>query len=237
MLKILLLEDEEYIRAFLCKVLNEIPGITEVFAASNGEDAISWARDNQPQILLLDIELGEGSANGLDVAKEIITFNKDACIVFITGYPQYAIESFEVHPYSYVLKPINISRFKALIAEIIDKIEDRSKLDSDILAIKTRDESLHINKDDIYFIEAHRHKTFIHTQSGLVEARRSLDELETILGKNFLRLHRSYIVNLKKIMKIREIADRSYEIEFWNFPETAYMSRNYYQQYKNSFEL
>lgn len=237
MLKVLLLEDEEYTREFLNKLLTEVPGISEVFATSSGEDAISWAKINQPQLLLFDIELGKDSPNGLDVARTIYTFNKDDYIIFVTGYSQYALDSFTVHPYSYVLKPINIARFKELIAEIVDKVEGQSKTNSDILALKTRDEAVHINKNDIFFIEVQRHRTIIHTQIDLLESRKSLDELEAMLGQDFLRVHRSYIVNLKKIKKTKEIVDRSYEIEFWNYPEPAFMSRKYYSQYKECFEL
>lgn len=237
MLKVLLLEDDEYTREFLNKLLTEVPGITEIFAASSGEDAISWAEVNRPQLLLFDIELGESSPNGLDVAKAIYNFNNDVYIIFITGYSQYALDSFAVHPYAYMLKPINITRFKEIIAEVINKVDGQSKTNSDILALKTRDEAVHINKKDIFFIEVHRHRTIIHTQSDLLESRKSLDELEGMLGSDFLRVHRSYIVNLKKIKKTKEIVDRSYEIEFWNYPNPAFMSRNYYSKYKACFEL
>lgn len=237
MLKVLLLEDDEYTREFLIKLLTEAPGITEIFATSSGEDAISWAEINQPQLLLFDIELGENSPNGLDVAKTIYHFNNYVNIIFITGYSQYALDSFAVHPYSYVLKPINIVKLKEIIAEIVDKVEGQSKTNSDIIALKNRDEAVHINKNDIFFIEVHGHRTIIHTKSDLQESRKSLDELEAMLGQDFLRVHRSYIVNLKKIKKTKEIVDRSYEIEFWNYPERAFMSRNYYSQYKECFEL
>ncbi|MDD4411940.1 MAG: LytTR family DNA-binding domain-containing protein [Syntrophomonas sp.] len=237
MLKVLLLEDDDYTREFLNKLLSEISGITEIFATSSGEEAISWAEINQPQLLLFDIELGGNSSNGLFVANAIYTFNKDAYIIFLTGYSQYALDSFAVHPYSYMLKPINIAKFKDLIAEIVDKVQAQSKINSDILALKNRYETMHINKNDILFIEARRHRAVIHTLGNHLELNKSLDELETMLGSGFLRVHRSYIVNLKKIKKTKEIVDRSYEIEFCDCPKTAFMSRTYYSHYKEYFEL
>lgn len=237
MLKVLLLEDEENTREFIKRLILELPGITQVFDTSSGEEAIAWAETSQPDLILLDIELETNSPNGLDVAKAIYKFNKDAYIIFVTGYSQYAVDSFEVHPYSYVMKPINIARFKQLIAEIIDKVECHSKPKSDVLTFRAKNEVVHINTNDIIFIEAQRHKTFINTQEVIWESRKSLDEFENLLSSDFLRIHRAFIVNLKRIKKTREVLDRSYEIEFWDYPKRALMSRYYYSQYKKYFEL
>lgn len=237
MLKILLLEDEKNTREYLKRLLLEVTGITQVFDTSSVEEAIVWTETNQPDIILLDIELENNKTNGLDVAKTIYKFYKDAFIIFVTGYSQYAVDSFEVHPYSYIMKPVNINKFKRLIGEIVDKIELGKKPKTDIITFKVKNEVIHINTIDIVFFEVQRHKTLIYTQAGVWESHRSLEELDRLLGPNFLRLHRSFIVNVKKIKKTREISDRSYEIEFWDYPKRALMSRYYYSQYKKYFKI
>ena len=112
MINALILEDEEYNRDFIGQILSVIPEITNIFTTSSGEEAYAWAKENQPQIALLDIELAGQTANGLDVARRIDQLNNDMYIVFVTGYSKYAVESFDVHPYGYVLKPIRIAQYK-----------------------------------------------------------------------------------------------------------------------------
>jgi len=234
--KALILEDEEYNREFIKQIVSEIPGITKIFATSIGLEAIEWARANCPQIALLDIELSNQKANGLDVAREISKLKDDIYIVFVTGYSKYAVESFEVHPYGYVLKPIKIAHLKDLLGEIIARIEQVKLIESDILTIKVKNEILHLNYNDIIFVEVDSHKSLIHSLGTVWEVRKSLDEIESILGEEFLRVHRSFIVNLTKVKKVRETYDRSYEIEFWNYPEIALMSRYYFPKYKERFK-
>lgn len=236
MTKALILEDEEYNREFIKQILSEIPGITQIFATSIGLEAIEWARANRPQIALLDIELSNQKANGLDVAREISIPNSDIYIVFVTGYSKYAVDSFQVHPYGYVLKPIKISHLKDLLEEIIARIERVKHTASAILTVKVKNEILHLNYDDIIFVEVDGHKSLIHSLGAVWEVRKSLEEIEGTLGEEFLRVHRSFIVNLAKVKKVRETNDRSYEIEFWDYPEIALMSRYYFPKYKERFK-
>lgn len=233
--KALILEDEEYNREFIKQILSEIPGITQIFATSIGLEAIEWARANRPHIALLDIELCNQKANGLDVAREISRLKGNIYIVFVTGYSKYAVQSFEVHPYGYVLKPIKIAHLKDLLEEIIARIEQVKHTKPNVLTVKVKNEILHINYDDIIFVEVDNHRSLIHSLGEVWEVRKSLDEIESILGEEFLRVHRSFIVNLTKVTKVRETYDRSYEIEFWDYPKTALMSRYYFPKYRERF--
>ncbi|PKM77282.1 MAG: DNA-binding response regulator [Firmicutes bacterium HGW-Firmicutes-15] len=236
MIKVLLLEDEEYNREFLKQILKEVVGIAEIFDVQSGKEAIDWALENHPHIALLDIELTNQKENGLDVARAISQSLKDTYIVFVTGYSKYAVDSFDVHPYGYILKPIKIPKFQELIAEIVYKIKHQNQLISDVFTVRIKNEMLHINYKDIIFIEVENHKSIIHTKGATWEMRKGLDEIEGMLGPDFLRVHRSFIVNLTKIKKTKETYDRSYEIEFMNYSKTALMSRYYYPKYREHFE-
>jgi len=235
MVKVLILEDEEYNREFIKQILREVKGISEIFDTSNGSEAVTWATENHPHIALLDIELSSQTVNGLDVARTIRESIEDIYIIFVTGYSGYAVESYDVHPYGYILKPIKVVKLQELIEEIIQRLERNDQLMSNVLTVRMKDEIIHINKQDILFIEIVDHKSIIHTQETAWEMRKGLAEFEAVLGSDFLRVHRSFIVNMTKIKKTRETYDRAYEIEFWNYPQRALMSRNYYPKYRERF--
>ena len=91
---------------------------------------------------------------------------------------------------------------------------------------------LTVNKRHIVFVDSFHGKCSIHMRNRVIEVRHSLKELEEIMGEDFFRVHRSYLVNTREIKRIRNICDRSYEIEFLDYDKTAWMSRYRYQSYQ-----
>lgn len=236
MLKTLLLEDDSYIQAFLKRLLQDM-AIDDVFVTDDALNAIQWSALEQPQLALMDIEIGSTGYTGLDVAQKIYENDPDCFIIFVTGYAEYCLESFAVHPYAYVLKPVNIDKFKHLIYEVQGKLAERQTLAQDTLAIKCGNEIIHVAKKDILFVEGRLRKTFVHTRAGILESRKNLDEFKNLLNEDFLQVHRSYLVNTKEIVKTIENSDRTYDIEFRDYPEKALLSRGFYAQYKDYFHL
>ncbi|MDD2620537.1 MAG: LytTR family DNA-binding domain-containing protein [Syntrophomonadaceae bacterium] len=232
MLKVLVLEDEEYNRQFIRQLLDEIPVVTEVWTTASGEAALNMVKEHKPNLVLLDIELSGDELNGLQVARNIYRFNKDISLVFITGYTKYAIDSFEVHPYNYILKPIIVSKFRNMVEELAERLKPENKKVNDILIVKNKNEIYHLHKERIIFIEIHNNVSLIHSADGIFDSHWTLAEFEEILDSRFLRVHKSFIVNLGKIKKIRGIFDRSYEIEFYDYEPRALMSRYKYPEYK-----
>lgn len=237
MFDVLILEDEEYTREFFKKMIVGIPQVAKVIDTGNGISAVQLVKKYHPDLILLDIELCGQDLNGLEVAKQIYAFDQEAYMVFVTGYSQYAVDSFSVHPYSYVLKPIIVNDFIELIKEIAEKIECRQQQSEDILVIKFGHDITHIIKNQILFIEKLNGHSLIHTYDGQFKTLKTLDELAQQLDSQFVRVHRSFIVNLQHIKRVTEVYDRSYEIEFNAYPEKAQMSRYQYQKYKKLFQI
>lgn len=238
MVDILLLEDEPYTRRFLKKLVSENPFAHRVIDTSNGKEAIRLAREHKPGIVLLDIELApEEELNGIQVAKNIYGFSPGTHFVFITGYAQYAIESFAVHPYDYILKPVRKDRINEIISSLADKIERKKDAGagSGKIKIKTGNEIFIITPADILFIEKQDKDSLIHTGSNIYRAQQTLCELEDKLGDNFFRVHRSFIVNLNKVSRIGKVSSRSYEIYFNGYDRKALMSRYKFKEHKHRF--
>ena len=135
----------------------------------------------------------------------------------------------EVHPYGYILKPINIERLKKMILEVIQQLGRTTECENEVVNFKTSGEIVHINKADILFVEKMNRKAMIHTKKGRVDVGKSLDEMETLLGAEFMRVHRSFLVNLKEVKSSRKLLNRTYEIVFWNYSCKALMSRYHYK--------
>lgn len=235
MAKILLLEDEEYTRRFLKKMVLENPLVKEVYDTSNGAEAISFARDYKPQIALLDIELApvEG-LNGIDVARIIYNYNPNTTFVFITGYSKYAVDSFAVHPYDYILKPIKRERLLEVISTLASKVAKKAcREKKEKILIKQKNEMFFVSLKDIIFVEKIDKKSLIHTANNVYEINDTLIEIENTIGDEFLRVHKSYIVNLHKVKKIKDIGNRSYLIEFYGSNKNAYMSRYKFEEHRD----
>lgn len=228
--EVLILEDEEYNREFIKKIISEVPEVTEIYATSSSGEAIELAQKHKPSCALLDIELCPGDISGLTVAKSIFSNNPDCFIVFITGHTKYALQSFIVHPYDYIVKPINKSRLKRLIKEIADRAQHKTNLSNSII-IRGKGEHYHISKDDIIFIEKYGNVAYIHTTDVKHKLYLSLDEIEKNLGDSFFRSHKSYLINLNKVKKVYKDKNRSYVVSFENYEQTASMSRKRYCEY------
>ena len=99
---VLLLEDEVNTREFFTMLLHSITEVTKVIAAPCGEEAIRLAKHHRPDLILLDIELGNDDLSGEEGAKQIYDFDQEAFMIYVTAHSQYAICSFTVHPYSYI---------------------------------------------------------------------------------------------------------------------------------------
>lgn len=233
---ILILEDDAYTREFFIMLLREISGVNNIIETSTG-GAIKLAKYHRPDLILLDIELNNDDLNGLEVAKHIYSFDQNVYLVFLTAHSQYAINSFAVHPYSYILKPIVIDEFIMAIKEIEDKVKEKRIQNDHSLVVSSGSWRYFIPKNDIVFIEARGKKTIINAKLEQWVTYRSLGSLNRQLNNDFIRVHRSFIVNLKQVKSLTKIYDRTYEIEFWDHSQKIPVSRNAYINNKHLFTV
>lgn len=106
MASILICEDDKSTLGMFCRLLETNPLIDDIYKACTGDEAVRIIRDKFPDILILDIDLPD--IDGIQVAKAACDMMPDVAVAFVTGYPDFAVESFVVHPYDYIIKPIDI---------------------------------------------------------------------------------------------------------------------------------
>lgn len=235
MLKVLILEDEDYTLRFLEKLISSHPLVEEVSATSQGDEAIRLAR-KLPDIAFMDIELApEDELNGIQAARNINIISPRTEFVFITGYSKYAIDAFVVHPYDYVLKPVQKEKVMNIISRLAKVNEYTPEKDEKKLVLKGNEGLIFIDFADIFFIEKISKKAFVHNKNGIFEANCSVQDLEKHLPHQFLRVHKSFIINLDNISQIKDTGNQSYEVSFPGYKQIALISRNKFREHQDKF--
>lgn len=240
MLSVLILEDDMYTLRFLEKLISSHPLVDEVFATSDGNGATQIAEESNLDIAFLDIELSANdSCNGIDVAKILKAIHPCITLIFVTGYTHYALDCFSVHPYDYLVKPINKAKVINVITEAASLKQApsvKNSIPKKHIAIKVEHKIVYVELEDIYFIEKIAKKAFIHTIDEVLTCNYGLFELAQILPDNFEKTHKSYIVNMNKVKSIENIGNQSFIIHFAGYDKTAYLSRYEYEKKQELFQ-
>ena len=148
-------------------------------------------------ILLLDVEMGE--VNGIELARRIRREDSRVQIVFITGFPDFMADGYEVSALHYLLKPV--SREK--LCEVLDRAAANLTRPEKRLQVNFGREACFVSFDRILYIEAQKQYVRIHTGDGDYRMKASLAEMEAMLDKYFYKCQRSFLVNLNHVARIR----------------------------------
>ncbi|ABV33138.1 MULTISPECIES: LytR/AlgR family response regulator transcription factor [Pseudothermotoga] len=203
MIKVAILEDEQLARDNLEQLIRKYSEFELVGSFSTGRELLRHLKDID--VVFLDVRLSGES--GLDVSKKI----KSTGIVFVTAYPEYAVEAFEVNAIDYLVKPVSEERF----SECVEKISQICSRSLAKLPVKDFDGILLIDFKDILFIEAFGKKCMACTINGEYEVYHwNISHLERRLPREFVRVHKSYICNLEHVKKI--LCSPCFQIEMEN---------------------
>ena len=199
--KIAICDDDAAQRANLVKIIEEWAGQGRYLIGIKeypGAEAFlfDYAEEKDFDILLLDIEMD--GMDGVSLAKELRQDNETLHIVFITGYPDYISEGYEVAALHYLMKPVK----KEKLAEVLERAVQISKKTSPSLLVSTDRETLRILYDDIYYAESQGHYMSVYTAKEEYRLRMTVSEMLDKLGEGFYRCSRSYIVGLLHVSRI-----------------------------------
>ena len=213
----IIVDDEELARESLKSALADFEDVEIAAECANGFEALKMVNELKPHILFLDIQMPKLS--GFDVAELL---GKDApLIVFVTAYDEYALKAFEAHAVDYLLKPVNKERLAKTIRHIDDSpfyrrgqavpeaLYDYKMHQQPLqrLVIHDRGRIQVILADNIVYIQAQDDYVLVQTESESFMKYERMSRLESLLDQNiFVRIHRSYIINLNYL---REIENRS----------------------------
>jgi two-component system LytT family response regulator len=233
-LSAVIIDDERLARNEMRSLLGKYPEIEVIGEAADVSSGVLVLENNQPDLLFLDIKLGNES--GFELLDRI---RRRPRVVFVTAYDEYAVRAFEVNAMDYLLKPVNPNRLKKTIARLVKKAPKRKAsrtLDyKDRIFLQIDDKTQFLKVSDIRTIQAAGDYSQLHfgaAKHGLV-LKPLIHWEKRLPEKYFVRIHRGTIVNLEYVTKIEKWFHRSYRVHVEGISEPKILSRRRANELKN----
>jgi two-component system LytT family response regulator/two-component system response regulator LytT len=233
-LRVLVVDDEQYAREELCYQLDQLGEVEVVAQAGNGLEALTAIDRHEPELVFLDVQMP--GLNGFEVARRLLDRDNHApALVFVTAFDHHAIEAFEVNAVDYLLKPVEGSRLEQTLQRarrrlaterssagaalpVNDQLERLVKMMADRqvrreqVAVKIGERFMLVQAEDIIFASlADESINIVTGQVTGTSNYRTLDDLQARLDPDvFWRVHRSHLVNINKIKEIVPCFSRNY---------------------------
>ena len=215
-IRALVVDDEELARRNLTVLLKRDPDIGAVEECASGAEAVAAIRRWKPDLVFLDVQMPE--CDGFDVL-ELLGTELPQTIIFVTAHDEYALRAFEAGALDYLLKPFDDVRFRRALHRAKDKIahyappQSPQSPQATRLVVRTPGQLLFVNAADIDWVEAASYYACLHVGRDTHIIRRTLADLERDLGeKQFVRIHRSIIVNLERIQGLELQRSGDYQV-------------------------
>lgn len=239
MKKVIIIDDEPLARSIVKSYLEKYSDIEIVAECNNGFEGLKAIETHQPYLIFLDIQMPK--INGFEMLELI---DNNPSVIFTTAFDEYALKAFETSAIDYLLKPFTEERFDQAfekwkasnstfsktneINEVVHKQPDEK------LRVVVKDGSTIqiIPTSDILYFEAYDDYVKVHTKERYHLKKKTLSYYEqTLSQKDFLRIHRSFIINVNYLTKISSFEKNSYKATLTNQAQIP-ISRNSYAELK-----
>jgi two-component system LytT family response regulator len=218
-IRAIIVDDEELARQVLRELLASHPEIELVAECANGFEAVKSVIELKPDLLFLDVQMPK--LDGFEVLELV---GRDLAVVFVTAYDSFAIRAFEVHAVDYLLKPFGADRLEAALARAKERLGGKAPSPTELAAaarpLSQYLERIVVRDGTRVFIIPVLKLDYAEAQDDYVALcaegkkhlkQQTLAELEKALDPaRFLRVHRSYVVNLERIAKLEPYAKDSH---------------------------
>ena len=211
--KVIIIDDEPLARSIVIEYIQHFPDLVVSQVCSNGFEGLKAIQQYKPDLIILDIQMPK--INGFEML-ELIE-NRPA-VIFATAFDEYAIKAFEAHAIDYLLKPFNQDRFEKAIKkwreqknnsnsekqtkQLLDDVSLTAP-QSERIVIKDGSKIKIIPIQDVHYLEAADDFVKVFTKEGYFLKNKTMSHFEQVLDPSqFVRSHRSYIVNLQQITRI-----------------------------------
>jgi two-component system LytT family response regulator len=202
--KCIVVDDEPMARDVLRRYIEKLPSLQLAGECSNAIDALLFLQQNDIDLMFLDIRMPELS--GIEFLQSLRHPPK---VIFTTAYKEYALDGFELDAADYLLKPVRFERFIRAVSKAFPKQQQpddedltmaEKKTGSDFIYLRVNKRSVKIILSDILYVESAGDYVKVFTPNKTYITRQTISSVEAMLSKHeFVRIHRSFIVSLKKI--------------------------------------
>lgn len=222
-IRAVIVDDEELARQVLREFLAKHPEIELIAECANGFEAVKTVAEQKPDLVFLDIQMPK--LDGFEVLELI---GKDTTVIFVTAHDNYAIRAFEVHAVDYLLKPVAAARFDAALERAKERLTGKSQptqVSASELAASARPPAQYLDRIPVRdgsrvsiipvakldYAEAQDDYVALASEGKKHLKQQTIASLEAALDPaRFLRIHRSYIVNLERVARVEPYAKDSH---------------------------
>lgn len=213
-----IVDDEELARQILREYLRSIPDIEIIAECGNGFDAVKTITERKPDLVFLDVQMPK--LDGFEVLELI---GRDVAVIFTTAHDTYAMRAFDAHAVDYLLKPFRLDRFQTAVERARQRIGTPSPPPADLaaaargpaqyaprLVVKDGAKVHVIPVARLDYAEAQDDYVSLHSEGKTYLKQQTISTLESALDpQQFIRIHRSYIVNLSRVARIEPYGKES----------------------------
>jgi DNA-binding LytR/AlgR family response regulator len=205
MIKVIIVDDDELCRTIVEDLIKEVEDFNCVGVFENALEAFKFLNDNEVDVIFLDVEMPK--MGGMELLRNL---KVNPLIVMITSHDEFALESYEYNVTDFLKKPVTAPRFFKTVQKIKKQITSDESLsfdsnNSEYVFIKTDAKLVQIRLDEILWIEALGNYMRLHTEDDKHTVLSTMKEIEAKLPiKDFIRVQRSFIVRLDKILTIED---------------------------------
>lgn len=213
-IRVLLVDDEPLARSNLKVLLRRDPDIESIAECGSGAEAVAQIRSTRPELVFLDVQMPE--CGGFEVLEILKADEALPVIVFVTAYDEYALRAFDAGALDYLLKPFDDARFALAMQRAKQKIGAQAAVqprEIPRLTVRSAGRVEYVQIPDIDWVEAADYYACLHVGPKSHLLRQSMAELEKELDPRiFCRIHRSTIVNLRRVRALKVDDAGEYEV-------------------------
>lgn len=231
-MKILIVDDEALALARLKRMLNTL-GYEDITEAENASGALEAIKENHFDLALLDINMPGSS--GLELGYELRYHQEDLAIIFQTAYDEHALKAFDIGAIGYLIKPFSMEQLK----QSIERVKLESKSSNDLRLMSKTGESYYLLKpEEIYYVKADLSEVMLRSSKGFSYYAQKISDLEKRLkAYDFVRIHRSYLININKIKEIETIEQSKLRFSFQDISDQIESSKDGAKAFRNQFSV
>lgn len=174
------------------------------FKTSDVDELLNYIDENKTDVLILDINL-KSNKSGLEIASQVREKNKDTYFIFTTAHLEYAMMAYKFKTFDYLAKPVTSERLEETIVRLFEDINGTPKR-----YIKIDNKKTIIDESEILYIKRDGMKLIFHTKTRDYETYSSFNKIQNSLPANFIRSHKSFIVNINNIANLDPVTNTIY---------------------------